>query len=342
MKSRICKLSGLGLLCLSLAVPAALAEEAPNLLRGSPGNGNGNGGRGPDNRPPQQPQQSPPPQRAPQSRPDMQRPQPGWQQPQGQSERPRYYDQRPDRDAFDNQPRPGAIQPGQGSPLQDKPDTVRQTQSPLRGSYPDQRNINNGRHWEAGGPGQRYDDRRWPGSQGNGWGDGPRYRPGQVIDRFPGQNHRVPYRGQDYFFSDGYWYRPQGPRYVVVNPPQGVRVRYLPDYAERLWIGSSMFFLAAGTYYQWQDNAQEYVVVSPPVSAPQPIQTSNSYDVAAYPANGQTPQQIAQDRYECQRWAVEQSGFNPATATYAPAPEVVTIYRQSLANCYSSRGYSVN
>ncbi len=78
-------------------------------------------------------------------------------------------------------------------------------------------------------------------------------RPGYVVDRFPDRNWRVPYRGQDYFFSGGYWYRPQGPRYVVVAPPRGIRVSYLPDYAREVWVGSSLFFLAAGAYYLYQD-----------------------------------------------------------------------------------------
>jgi len=63
--------------------------------------------------------------------------------------------------------------------------------------------------------------------------------------------------------------------------------------------------------------------------------------VIAYPANGQTQQQIEQDRYDCYRYAVQQSNFDPAAATYQPAPEVVGIYRQAMAACYAGRGYSV-
>jgi hypothetical protein len=60
-----------------------------------------------------------------------------------------------------------------------------------------------------------------PDGHGNGWGPGPQYRPGHVIDRFPDREYRVPYRGQDYFYSGGYWYRPQGPRYIVVSRRAG-------------------------------------------------------------------------------------------------------------------------
>ncbi|KWU50387.1 DUF6515 family protein [Pseudomonas palleroniana] len=253
-------------------------------------------------------------------------------------------------------PRP-APQPANNLPIQGRPDTVRQTQEPRQGYYQDIPRRNDGNpHWQPGnGPGPRPgggfnngrpDDHRWPGrpdGHGNGWGPGPQYRPGYVVDRFPERNYRVPYRGQDYFFSGGYWYRPQGPRYVVVTPPYGIRVQYLPDYAREVWVGSALFFLAAGAYYTYESSTQQYVVVQPPtqVPTPPPAPQGNGYDVVAYPANGQSPGQVQQDGYDCYRWAVQQSGFDPQAVTYAPAPAVVQTYRQAQGNCLSSRGYQV-
>lgn len=60
------------------------------------------------------------------------------------------------------------------------------------------------------------------------------------------------------------------------------------------------------------------------------------------PARGQGPDQQGRDRYECHRWAVGESGFDPAGATYAPAAEVANGYRRAMAACLSGRGYSVN
>ncbi|MFP3495769.1 DUF6515 family protein [Pseudomonas sp. SIMBA_059] len=253
-------------------------------------------------------------------------------------------------------PRP-APQPANNLPIQGRPDTVRQTQEPRQGYYQDIPRRNDGNpHWQPGnGPGPRPgggfnngrpDDHRWPGrpdGHGNGWGPGPQYRPGYVVDRFPERNYRVPYRGQDYFYSGGYWYRPQGPRYVVVTPPYGIRVQYLPDYAREVWVGSALFFLAAGAYYTYESSTQQYVVVQPPtqVPTPPPAPQGNGYDVVAYPANGQSPSQVQQDGYDCYRWAVQQSGFDPQAVTYAPAPAVVQTYRQAQGNCLSSRGYQV-
>lgn len=258
----------------------------------------------------------------------------------------------------DGQQRPATQpQPSNNLPIQGRPDTVRQTQEPRQGYYRDipRRNGDNP-HWQAGnGPGPRPgpgfnnghpNDVRWagrPDGHGNGWGPGPQYRPGYTVDRFPDRNYRVPYRGQDYFFSGGYWYRPQGPRYVVVTPPYGIRVHYLPDYAREVWVGSALFFLAAGSYYTYEATSQQYVVVQPPteVPAPAPAPQGNGYDVTAYPANGQSPAQVQQDGYDCYRWAVQQSGFDPRTVTYAPDPAVVQTYRQAQGNCLSSRGYQV-
>ncbi|WP_141063440.1 DUF6515 family protein [Pseudomonas lactucae] len=331
---RIWRMAGVGLLVVSVGAQV-MADERDNAPREGQGpqgqhERGPEGGRRAENAPPRPEHEQPRPQNLPVEHGGQ------WQaRPQGNE---------PGRPA----PRP---QPSNNLPIQGRPDTVRQTQEPRQGYYRDipRRNDDN-RHWEAGGPasrpGPRPDDHRWPGrpdGHGNGWGPGPQYRPGYVVDRFPDRNYRVPYRGQDYFFSGGYWYRPQGPRYVVVAPPYGIRVHYLPDYAREVWVGGALLFLAAGAYYSYEESTQQYVVVQPPaqVPSPPPAPQGNGYDVVAYPANGQSPAQVQQDGYDCYRWAAQQSGFDPQAATYAPDPAVVQSYRQAQGNCLSSRGYQV-
>ncbi|MDI2592149.1 glycine zipper family protein [Pseudomonas sp. 681] len=339
MKSRIWRLAGVGLLCVSVSAQA-LADEPQNRgpeggQRGEEhrGNNEGHGGNNqahPQNAP--QPNNQPRPQNNEIIRGENSR-----QFEHNGQNRPAQQPNVPSRPA----------QPAANLPIQGRPDTVQQTQEPRRGYYKDEPQRNNyNQHWQAGGPGSHPDDRRWPGrpdGHGNGWGAGPQYRPGQVIDRFPDRNFRVPYRGQDYFFSGGYWYRPQGPRYVVVAPPRGIRVHYMPDYAREVWVGGALLFLAAGSYYAYEESTQDYVVVEPPVGAPepQPQPASNGYDVVAYPANGQSPQQVAQDGADCSRWATQQTGFDPRAVTYQPDPSVVQSYRQAEGNCLASRGYQV-
>ena len=346
MNSRIWRLAGVGLLCVSVSAQV-LADEPQNRGpdgdgRGQPHQGNGQG-RGGD-QPPRGPGSAPQNQARPQNneiiRGDNSRQfehngnDHGWQK--RDQQRPAY-NANPVR-----QPPPPPQLPANSLPIQPRPDAVRQTQEPRQGYYRDERpqNAYHNQQWQTQ---NRPDDNRWPGrpnGHGNGWGPGPQYRPGHVIDRFPDRDYRVPYRGQDYFYSGGYWYRPQGPRYIVVQPPRGIRIQYLPDYAREVWIGGSLLFLAAGSYYAYQEATQDYVVVEPPVQqAPQP--QAQGYDVEAYPANGQSPQQVQQDGYQCYQYAVQQSGFDPRTATYQPAPEVVQAYRQAQGNCLSSRGYQV-
>ncbi|WP_237859223.1 DUF6515 family protein [Pseudomonas sp. PGPR81] len=235
------------------------------------------------------------------------------------------------------------------SPLNSR-DEVHQTQPARQGYYQDipRRNADY-RHWEAGGPGQRPggDWQGRPDGHGNGWGPGPQYRPGHSIDHFPDRYWKVPYRGQDYFYSGGYWYRPHGGSYIVVAPPYGVRVGYLPSYAREVWVGGALLFLVADTYYQYLADSQEYVVVSPPAVAPAPMPVAqapsgNAYDVVAYPMHGQGQEQQDQDRYQCHRWAVSQSNFDPATAPSAPPANVADNYRRALGACFSGRGYSIN
>lgn len=114
----------------------------------------------------------------------------------------------------------------------------------------------------------------------------------------------------------------------------------LPSYARELWIGSMLYFVAAGTYYLWNGNNQRYEVVNPP-----PAVQGNavvSYEVIAYPARRQSADQQGRDRYECHGWAVNQSGFDPSIATQPVGAETAERYRRALSACLTGRGYSVN
>jgi hypothetical protein len=55
------------------------------------------------------------------------------------------------------------------------------------------------------------------------------------------------------------------------------------------------------------------------VEAPPPERVA---EVVAYPAQGQSEQQLDRDRYECHVWAVKQSGFDPSVAGVPPHQRV--------------------
>jgi hypothetical protein len=51
-----------------------------------------------------------------------------------------------------------------------------------------------------------------------------------------------------------------------------------------------------------------------------PAGTVRSQQIYAYPQKGQSQQQQQQDQAECHGWALQQSGYNPASAQAPPPP----------------------
>lgn len=50
------------------------------------------------------------------------------------------------------------------------------------------------------------------------------------------------------------------------------------------------------------------------------VNVSLSNEAFVYPAKGQTQQQTAQDKFECQEWAKQQTGFDPMTGNKTASP----------------------
>jgi hypothetical protein len=62
--------------------------------------------------------------------------------------------------------------------------------------------------------------------------------------------------------------------------------------------------------------------------------------VGLSPRNGQSPDQEARDRYDCYRFAVAQSGFDPLRYNNGSSggPQ---DYQRAQTSCFESRGYTV-
>ena len=62
-------------------------------------------------------------------------------------------------------------------------------------------------------------------------------------------------------------------------------------------------------------------------TAEQPVASNTRYttQVYVYPSQGQSATQLDRDRYECYRWAVEQTGFDPSQPALAPHQRVEVI-----------------
>jgi hypothetical protein len=174
-----------------------------------------------------------------------------------------------------------------------------------------------------------------------------RYYPprGRFVDRLPNHPIDVPFRDSHYYFQGGVWYRPDGPRFLVVAPPIGLGVSILPPYYTTLWVGGVPYYYADDVYYTWHPDRREYVVVDPPRETDTYLPPPAPEQLFVYPKQGQDEQRMAKDRYECHRWAVEQSGFDPIQpAADLPATQLPVRradYLRATKACLEARDYSV-
>jgi hypothetical protein len=125
-------------------------------------------------------------------------------------------------------------------------------------------------------------------------------------------------------------------------------------YATYYWAGVPYYY-ANNVYYTWNPGYSGYVVTDPPPaeaasdsssapadgtydSAEPGSAPAGSNDVYAYPKNGQSDEQQATDRYECHKWAVAQSGFDPTRGSNTSGN--AGDYGRAMAACLDGRGYS--
>jgi len=178
---------------------------------------------------------------------------------------------------------------------------------------------------------------------------------GTSVGQLPREALAVP-RGNDrYWFHGGNWYRHDGSRYVVIAPPIGLIAPVLPALYVTLNIDGVPYYYANETYYTYNPDAAGYEVVAPPpnaqnVTPPPPTEagaiTAFGGDPQyVYPKNGQSADTQATDRYECHRWALDQTGFDPTLTSGGVAPDQADAaraqYVRALSACLEGRGYTV-
>jgi len=142
----------------------------------------------------------------------------------------------------------------------------------------------------------------------------------------------------------------------------GVFVPVLPPFYTTVWFGGLPYYYSNQTYYVY-GGPQGYEVVQPPgdpgsaVQGPQgpaypgapPPAPGDAHpegeDIYVYPQHGQSPDQQANDRYDCHKWASSQTGFDPTQAGGGVAPDQTVArgeeYRRAIRACLEGRGYSV-
>lgn len=162
----------------------------------------------------------------------------------------------------------------------------------------------------------------------------------------PGRQFFGPHGGR-YWYGGGNWYRWHGGSWVVEAAPLGLLVPFLPPTYTTIWSNGVPYYYANDTYYTWDGTQQGYQVVAPPatVDSPAATQPPGSNQIFVYPKNGQSTEQQKTDRYECHRWAVEQTGFDPTVAgggvSASQLGEQRDHYFRAEVACLQGRGYTV-
>jgi hypothetical protein len=136
----------------------------------------------------------------------------------------------------------------------------------------------------------------------------------------------------------------------------------LPLYCSTFWWNNVPYYYYNDAYYTWSPTADGYVATDPPPAAispnpggPNPNDSpSDSYggaapnadaatgpasgpagggdNVYAYPSKGQSEDQQATDRMQCDQWAASQMGAGGGNGS----PD----YRRAVIACFQGRGYS--
>ena len=258
------------------------------------------------------------------------RPEPGQQpfRPLGRPE-PAVQPGRPEPAIQPGRPEP-AIQPGRPQPNYGRPEPGNVYQRPVPG--------------RPEPPSFRPEPPR-PSPPGFNYSTRPSRPPDRVVTRLPPGYRPYYWGGSPYYQYGGYWYRPYGSSFILSSPPFGLYVSSLPPFYSTVNIGGLSYYFADDTYYSYDPGRRSYVVVQPPsgsrlATAPAPAaEPQRDQELYIYPQNGQSEQQQADDRYECHRWAVGQTQYNPVDAVYSPDKHAQ--YDRAITACLTGKGYSV-
>jgi hypothetical protein len=131
----------------------------------------------------------------------------------------------------------------------------------------------------------------------------------------------------------------------------GLYFATLPYAYSTYWWGGIPYYYADNTYYTWNSGVGQYETVAPPAevlgqaggqgagagAAP----NASSTDLIAYPKNGQSEDQLGKDKFECHKWALGQTGFDPTQPGGGAAPGNRSNYLRAQSACLEGRGYSV-
>jgi hypothetical protein len=205
---------------------------------------------------------------------------------------------------------------------------------------------------------------------------------GTLVRELPRGASVLNFAGSSYWFCEGVWFEPRGAAFVVIAPPIGLLVPTLPTFATAIVSAGHALLYANDTYYRPRPELGGYEVVNdpeeptvdnaatararaeppPPLAAAAAVQVSNAVAPTTalppaeavgppggtisspypYPRNAQSADQLARDRYDCYRFAVSQTGYDPLRAPASAANAARQgDYERAQSACFEGRGYTV-
>jgi len=170
-------------------------------------------------------------------------------------------------------------------------------------------------------------------------------RPGHSIIKLPPKHYSIHYHDRDYYYHGGIWYRPVGSSFVVIAPPIGIVVPFLPAFYTTIWFGGIPYYYANDVYYVWDPTRDGYVVTNPPPNIDEQTVPLVPDELYIYPKQGQSPQKQADDRFACHQWSVKQTQFDPTQPPVNMSQAEINSnreeYQRAMRACLEGRGYSV-
>jgi hypothetical protein len=156
------------------------------------------------------------------------------------------------------------------------------------------------------------------------------------------------------YWRGGYWHGGFWPR-AYYGYGFSWFLPILPLAYATYWYGGIPYYYANDVYYTWNPSYEGYVATDPPpvtdqsgaaagdagaavaptaapMTAPGPSDAGGAAgQIFMYPKNGQSPEQQAKDKAECQQWASQQAG---------QVAQNGSDYQRAMAACVEGRGYS--
>ena len=92
-------------------------------------------------------------------------------------------------------------------------------------------------------------------------------RCGSIINIRPTNSNIIAFRGVNYHFHNGIWYKPHKKKFIVFRPFIGIRIKTLPPNCHHFTLRNRKYHYYYGTYYAHIPDTDEYEVIQPPIGA---------------------------------------------------------------------------